>query len=270
VRHQTRISQGSVSMSSCAVQLARKIFSDLSDKTTVLIGAGETSEQTARNLLSAGAGNFIIANRTVERAAELADRLGGAGIPLEQLMGALASADIVISSTASPEFLLTYADVKKLMHVRKNAPLFIIDLSVPRDIEPEIKRIANVFLYDVDGLEAITAENRDRRSGEVETAMKIISEEVSSFMDWYRSLDVTPTIVSLRRSFEEVHRDELEKIKGKLPPEEYERLESYSRSIINKLLHRPSAEIKRSVSRGEGAYTSYVVRKLFRLDQEDD
>jgi glutamyl-tRNA reductase len=270
VRHQTRISQGSVSMSSCAVQLARKIFSDLSDKTTVLIGAGETSEQTARNLLSAGAGNFIIANRTVERAAELADRLGGAGIPLEQLMSALASADIVISSTASPEFLLTYADVKKLMQVRKNAPLFIIDLSVPRDIEPEIKKIGNVFLYDVDGLEAITADNRDRRSGEVETAMKIISEEVSHYMDWYRSLDVTPTIVELRNSFEEVQRRELEKLKGKVSSEEYARLESHSRSLVKKLLHLPTAEIKRSVSRGEGGYTNYVVRKLFHLDRNED
>lgn len=270
VRHQTRISQGSVSMSSCAVQLARKIFRDLSDKTTVLIGAGETSEQTARNLLSAGAGNFIIANRTVERAAELADRLGGAGIPLEQLMGALASADIVISSTASPDFLLTYADVKKLMHVRKNAPLFIIDLSVPRDIEPEIRKIGNVFLYDVDGLESITNDNRERRSGEVDTAMKIISDEVSSYMDWYRSLDVTPTIVSLRRTFEDVGREELEKMRGKVDPEEFARLEAYSRNVINKLLHRPSSEIKRSVTRGEGGYTSYVVHKLFRLDHKDD
>lgn len=270
VRHQTRISHGSVSMSSCAVQLARKIFRDLSDKTTVLIGAGETSEQTARNLLNAGAGNFIIANRTVERAAELADRLGGSGIPLEQLMGALVSADIVISSTSSPEFLLTYAEVKKLMQVRKNAPLFIIDLSVPRDIEPEIRKIGNVFLYDVDGLETITAANRERRSGEIETATRIINEEVSHFMDWYRSLDVTPTIVSLRQSFEEIHRAELEKMKGKLPPEEYKHIEEYSRSIIKKLLHSPTAEIKRSVRRGEGGYTNYVVRKLFRLDKDDE
>jgi glutamyl-tRNA reductase len=270
VRHQTSISQGSVSMSSCAVQLARKIFHNLSDKTTVLIGAGETSEQTARNLRGAGVRNMIIANRTVEHAAELADRLGGAGIPLEQLMGALEAADIVISSTSSSEFLITYAEVKKLMQARKNAPLFLIDLSVPRDVEPEIKKIANVFLYDVDGLSSIAEENRTRRSGEIDAAMKIISQEVSNYMDWYSSLDVTPTIVSLRESFEAINRQELAKLKHRVPPEEYKRLETYSRSIVNKLLHRPTAEIKRSVRRGEGGYTSYVVRKLFRLDEEDE
>jgi len=270
VRHQTRIAQGHVSVSSCAVELARKIFRDLSDKTTVLVGAGETSEQTARSLISAGASNFIIANRTVERAAELADRLGGSGVPLDQLQTALAGADIVVSSTSSPDFLLTYDDAKHLMKARQNRPLFIIDLSVPRDIEPRIKKIGNVFLYDIDDLEGIASENRERRSGEVETAMKIIGEEVSAFMDWYRSLDVTPTIVSLRDSFEGTSREELERMKQKLSPEEYQRLEEFTRGLVRKLLHSPTAEIKRSVRRGEGGYTSYVVRKLFRLDKDNE
>jgi glutamyl-tRNA reductase len=270
VRHQTRIAEGHVSVSSCAVELARKIFQDLSNKTTVLVGAGETSEQTARSLLSSGAGNFIIANRTVERAAELADRLGGSGIALEQLPTAIAAADIVISSTSSPGYLLTHAGVRKLMRARKNRPLFIIDLSVPRDVEPRIKKIGNVFLYDIDDLEGIAAENREHRSGEVDTAMRIIGEEVSAFMDWYRSLDVTPTIVSLRNSFDDVSRSELERMKQKLSPEEYQRLEEFTRSLVRKLLHRPTAEIKRSVRRGEGGYTSYVVRKLFRLDRNDE
>lgn len=269
VRHQTHISQGHVSVSSCAVELARKIFQSFEDKTTVLIGAGETSEQTARSLLASGAGNFIIANRTVERAAELADRLGGAGIPLEQLDGALVSADIVISSTSSPDYLLTYADAKQLMRKRKNRPLFIIDLSVPRDIEPKIKKIGNIFLYDIDGLETITSANRERRASEVETAMKIIGEDVVDFMDWYRSLAVTPTIVSLRHSFEDIGRAELERMKGKVGPEEYHRLEEYTRSVLNKLLHNPTAEIRRSVRRGEESYTSYVVQKLFHLDKKE-
>ena len=270
VRHRTRVSEGSVSVSSCAVELAQKIFTDLDDKITVLVGAGENTEQTARILKDHGARRFIVANRTVERAAALADRLGGSGIPLEKLREVLVQADIVLTSTASPDPLLSDGDVRLLMQKRRNKPLFIIDLSVPRDIDPAVRGIANVFLYDVDDLSGIADENRERRSTEVVRAREIIDSEVNSFMAWYRSLGVTPTIVSLRNHFESVRTQEIERITSKLSDEEKKHVDAATRAVINKLLHPPTSEMKRASQEGDGVWLTMAVQRLFRITEGDD
>ncbi len=269
VRSHTHLGEGSVSVSSCAVDLARKIFTRLEDKTTVLVGAGETSEQTARILRDHGVHRFVVANRTVERAAALADRLGGSGIPLDRLREAVADADIVITSTASPVVLLDGDAVREAMRARRSRPLFFIDLSVPRDVSPDVRRIENVFLYDVDDLQSIADANRERRRDEVERAREIIQHEVESFMAWYRALDVTPTIVALRRAFDEVRAAEVERHARRFPPEARERLEAFSRTLVNKLLHHPTIELKQAVRRGDDAYVVEAVRRLFDLRTED-
>ncbi|MDH3197543.1 MAG: glutamyl-tRNA reductase [Candidatus Krumholzibacteria bacterium] len=270
VRHRTRISEGAISVSSCAVDLARKIFTNLGDRSTLLIGAGDTTERTAAALLGQGVRRFVVANRTVERAAALADRLGGAGVPLERLPEALRQADIVVSSTAAPGYLLGAEDIKSLMQERRNAPLFVIDLSVPRDIDPATRHIHNVFLYNIDDLSAIAEDNRARRKGEISQAGDIITAEVSKFMAWLSSLAVAPTVVTLRESFETVRAAEFDRLRHKLPPETQERVEAFSRQLINKLLHNPSTEIKRSTRRGEDRYLSYAIRRLFKLDEPGD
>jgi len=270
VRSGTHLSEGSVSISSCAIDLASKIFTDFTDKLTVLVGAGENSEQTARILREHGAAKFIVANRTVERAAALADRLGGSGVPLEKLRDVMVHADIVLTSTSSPDPILTDGDMRLLMQKRRNRPLFIIDLSVPRDVDPAVRQIHNVFLYDVDDLSSIAKENKARRSSEVVEARTIIDADVSTFMGWYRSLDVTPTIVSLRQRFEEVRKEELDKMQHKLTPEEFSHLDGLSRSIVNKLLHPPTAEIKAASASGDHSWLALAVRRLFRITEIED
>jgi len=156
------------------------------------------------------------------------------------------------------------------MQERRNAPLFLIDLSVPRDIDPAARHVYNVFLYNVDDLSAIAEDNRARRKDEVAHAGEIITAEVSKFMAWLSSLAVAPTVVTLRESFEQVRASEFDKLRHKLPPEVHNRVEAFSRQLVNKLLHNPSTEIKRSTRRGEDRYLSYALRRLFNLDEPED
>ena len=270
VRHRTRISEGSVSVSSCAVELAYKIFTPLQDKTALLVGAGETSAQTARILRDHGVTKFIVANRTVERAAALADRLGGSAVSLDQLKDAVSQSDIVITSTGAPGHLLSVTEVRALMQQRRNAPLFFIDLSVPRDIDPAVRTVDNVFRYDIDDLSTIAGENKERRSGEVIKARDIIRDEVIEFMSWYRSLDAKPTVVSLRRRFESVRAAEVEKIRKRIPAEAQPHVEALSKAIVNKLLHGPTMEIKEAAGKGEDTYLVHALRRLFRLELSED
>ena len=156
------------------------------------------------------------------------------------------------------------------MQKRRNRPLFIIDMSVPRDVDPAVRQIHNVFLYDIDDLSTIAEENKTRRSAEIVQARAIIDAEVSTFMGWYRSLDVTPTIVSLRQRFEEVRKEELEKMHHKLSPEEFAHLDGLSRSIVNKLLHPPTAEIKAASASGDHSWLALAVRRLFRITETEE
>ena len=199
VRTETQIANSAVSISYAAVQLAKKIFYDLHGKKAMLVGAGEMAELAAEHLLGQGVDEIVVANRTLDRALALARRFEGTTIPLEQLAQELNRVDIIISSTGSPEPVITAQQVKRQMRGRRNRPLFFIDIAVPRDIEPEVNRIDNVYLYNIDDLQNIVEVNRTKRLHEATRAEHIIEAEALKFEGWLRTLEVVPTIVSLRR-----------------------------------------------------------------------
>jgi glutamyl-tRNA reductase len=199
VRTDTRIGSSAVSISYAAVQLARKIFHDLEGKKAMLVGAGEMAELAAEHLLSQGVEEIVVANRTLERALALARRFNGTTVALEELAQELERVDIIISSTGSPEPLISARMVRKRMRGRRNRPLFFIDIAVPRDIDPEVNRIDNVYLYNIDDLQDIVEMNRSERSKEATRAEHIIAAEALKFEGWLRTLEVVPTIVSLRQ-----------------------------------------------------------------------
>jgi glutamyl-tRNA reductase len=269
-RHLTNISNGVVSVGSAAAAMAKKIFSSLDKKTVLLMGAGETGELTARNLLKHGATDFIVCNRTYERAVALAKTLGGRAIELAHLQDVIEKVDILITSTSSGGFVLSAEDVSELMHMRKNSPLFIIDLAVPRDIDPRAGKIYNVFLYDIDNLSSISEKNKIKREKEAAKARTIIKNAAEDFMDWHRSLAVTPTIIALRNHFELIRHNEIARYSKKLPPEAEQVLEQASKSIVNKILHSPSIEIKKAVETSGSYALAKTVRQLFRLRDDHE
>ena len=271
IRSETGIGSHAVSVSYAAVELAKKIFGNLSDKQAMLIGAGEMAELAAQHLLNHGVKKIIVANRTLSRALELARQFRGEAISLEEIEDYLLKVDIVISSTGAPHYILTADQVKRLMRPRKLRPIFFIDIAVPRDIDPAANEIENVFLYDIDDLKAVVEENLAFRRKEALRAERIIEEEVLKFKHWLEQLKVYPTIVALRQKAEEIRRRELEKtlshLKTKLPPEDREALEVMTRSLVNKLLHDPIIYLKNRYHR-DGQQVVDFTRKLFNLDGE--
>ncbi|MBM4166191.1 MAG: glutamyl-tRNA reductase [Ignavibacteria bacterium] len=243
-RTETKISDGAVSISYAAVELSEKIFADLSKKKALLIGAGETAELSAKNLFARGVTDITIANRTLEKAEKLASEFKGKAIPLEAITEKLRDVDIVISSINTPDFILTSQQIKKAMTLRSSKPLLIIDIGVPRNIEPSVREIENVFLDDMDSLELISHTNRERRIAEIPKVQKIIEEELRDFIQWYQSLDITPTIKMLRDRFEEIRTSEIEKNRNKLSSSELEKVDMVTKSIINKILHTPTVSMK--------------------------
>jgi len=247
-RAETQIGRSAASIGSVAVELAKQILGDLSAKKILLIGSGKMSELAAKNLLKGGARKIKVANRTYERAQELARRLGGRAIRFEELQGALVQADVVISSTAAPSFILRAEQVEQAMRPRAERPLLLIDIAVPRDIDPEVKRIPNVFLHNIDDLKAVAEEGLRERHKEVSKVKGIIREEVGKFMAWFEALDAVPAIVALRERIEGICRAELARAWRKLPgasQQEREVLEELSRRIAHKFLHEPTERLKR-------------------------
>ncbi len=271
IRTETGIGSHAVSVSYAAVELAKKIFGELSGKQAMLIGAGEMAELAAQHLLSQGVEKLIVANRTLSRAMELAKQFRGEAISLEEIEDYLLEVDIVISSTGAPHYILTAEQIKKLMRPRKLRPIFLIDIAVPRDIDPAANEIENVFLYDIDDLKAVVEENLSFRKKEALRAERIIEEEVLKFKNWLEQLQVYPTIVALRQKAEEIRKRELEKtlshLKGKLSPEDQEALEVLTKSLVNKLLHDPIIYLKNRYHR-DGQQVVDFTRKLFNLDGE--
>ena len=271
IRSETGIGSHAVSVSYAAVELAKKIFGDLSDKQAMLIGAGEMAELAAQHLLNQGVRKIIVANRTLSRALELAKEFRGEAISLEEIEDYLLKVDIVISSTGAPHYILTADQVKRLMRPRKLRPIFFIDIAVPRDIDPKANEIENVFLYDIDDLKAVVEENLAFRRKEALRAERIIEEEVLKFKHWLEQLKVYPTIVALRQKAEEIRRRELEKtlshLKTKLPSEDREALEVMTKSLVNKLLHDPIIYLKNRYHQ-DGQQVVDLTRKLFNLDGE--
>lgn len=271
VRNETGIAEGTVSVSSIACELAKKIFGDLEGRRTLLLGAGEMGESAARSLRQTGT-NLHVINRSEERAQALAKACGGRAIPYERLTTELADADVVIASTASPKFLLTPDLMKGVVRTRRHRPLFIIDIAVPRDVDPRVGNMDNVFVYDVDDLQQVAEENLAVRAREAGLAERIIEDEVESFLMWRRSLELAPTIVALRKRFGQVADEELRRALPRLQAlSEPDRavLEAMSRSLVNKLLHQPMTELKAGAGEPDGALLIDAIRRLFALSEED-
>src|SRR6266581_373159 len=269
VRTETKIASSAVSVSFAAVELAKKIFGDLSDKTVMLIGAGEMCELAAKHFINNGVRGLMVTNRTFERAAKLAEEFGGKAVNYEDLFDQLHKADIILSSTGAPHFIITPKDVTEVIRRRKLKPMFFIDIAVPRDIDPKVNDVQNVYLYDMDDLQGVVATNLEQRGKEAAKAEQIVNQEIGQFFKWLSSLEVTPTIVALRSKFEEARQAELAKTLANwkdLAPEQQKRLEALTAAIVNKLLHTPTAVLKQT---GQGGRTDLYVdalRQLFELE----
>ena len=271
VRNETGIAEGTVSVSSIACELAKKIFGRLDGRRTLLLGAGDMGEAAARSLRQTGT-RLHVTNRSDERAQALAKSCGGRAVSYERLATELAEADVVIASTASPKFILTPDLMRGVVRSRRHRPLFMIDIAVPRDVDPRVGTMDNVFVYDVDDLQQVAEENLATRAREAAEAERIIDEEVESFLAWRRSLELAPTIVALRTRFAQVAEEELARTLARLGEScQADRavLEAMSRSLINKLLHQPMTQLKAGAGEPDGALLIDAVRRLFDLSDED-
>jgi glutamyl-tRNA reductase len=266
-RTETTITEGAVSVSYAAVELANKIFSDLSKKTALLIGAGETGELTAKHLVGRGIGGIFVANRTRAKAEELVATLGGKAVDFESLQQMLSQVDIVVSSITSAQYVITKNDVQRAMKERSHKPLFIIDIGVPRNIDPGANNIDNVFLHDMDAISVIIDRNVQKRKAEIPRVNEIVFEELTEFHNWYNSLQVNPTIHDLRTHFEQVRQEEVEKNINRFSAEDRELLDLVTKRIVNKLLHLPTTNLKNgSEESEEEKHTKlHIVRSLFGL-----
>lgn len=268
VRSETRIGSLAVSISYAAVELARKIFGELRDKRVLLIGAGEMAELAAEHLRAHGVRSMLVANRTLERAVELARQFKAETIPFAHILETLKSVDIVLTSTGSTEPILTYKDIKSRMRERRNRPLFFIDIAVPRDIESRVNEIDNVYLYDIDDLKGIVELNREERQREAERAHHIIAQEAVKFHGWLATLEVVPTIIALRNKAETIRQTELAKTLSHHPQlSERERLAiaQLTESIVKKLLHDPIVFLKKKSDRDTKQQFMDFAQQLFNL-----
>jgi glutamyl-tRNA reductase len=271
IRTETKIAESAVSISFAAVELAKKIFEDLSSKSFMLIGAGEMAELAAKHLINTGVQDVYVTNRTHERAEELAREFEGKVVPFEGYVDELQYIDIVICSTGAPDYILRKDQLHSVMKARKQKPMFIIDISVPRNIDPEINEMDNVYLYDVDDLQGVVDTNVEERSKEAAKAERIVEQEVHSFLKWQDSLAATPTIVALREKAETIRKEELEKVLRKLGPLEEEKIkaiEHLSNSIMNKLIHPPTAALKSE--QDDRDVMIDVANRLFKLETEEN
>jgi glutamyl-tRNA reductase len=271
-RTQTAIGESPASVSSAAAALAEQVFGELSGRTIVVVGAGKISEQAARNLLSRGAQIAVVANRSEARGEELARRLGAEPLPLERLAGELERADVVVSSTSAPGFVLRRDEVSSALRRRRGRPLLFVDLAVPRDVEPAIGELEGCYVYDIDDLEAVVAETLAGRRREAERAESIVAEEAERFRAWQASLDVVPAIASLRARAEEIRAAELRKAESRLERlSEAERsvVEAVTTQIVNKLLHLPTVRMKQAAAAADGVLYADTVRHLFGLGEDD-
>jgi glutamyl-tRNA reductase len=268
VRSETGIGQMAVSVSYAAVELARKIFGTLSDRTILIAGAGKMSELAARHLRRSGASDVLVTNRTYERAEDMAKRFNGKAVQYDQFLATLPKADILIASSAAPHYLLTREDMQKVIGARRNRPVFLIDIAVPRNIEPSVNEIDNVFLYDIDDLQEVVSSNLRERHKEADHAEEIVEAEVSRMMARLKAAELTPTIVGLQEQLEQIRAGELERVRrkyGPFTPEQEEAFEALTRGIVNKIAHGPISELRNHAGHPESAHVIAAFRKAFHL-----
>lgn len=271
VRNETEISSGATSISGIAVELAKKIFTDVSLKSTLLIGSGETAELTAQILKDEGVKNLFITNRTFSNAESLAKKFSAVAIPFEDLQNALSKVDIVISATSSSEPILRFEQMKKVMNLRHHKPIFIVDIAVPRDFEPEISKIYNVFLYSIDDLKVIAEKNLAKRAQEIPKVKSIIDDEVRKFMLWVGELKITPLIQKLIEKIENIRNAEVQKIKRDFSSEDFTKIDILTKNIINKILHEPITKLKELNEESEISLLQIeLFKNIFTINEKDE
>ncbi len=272
VRTETALMEGAVSISYAAVELARKIFSDLADRRVLLVGAGQTGELAARHFSAKGVTKLTIINRTRSKAEELATSLGGEAADYDSLDEQLARVDIAVTSVASPDPILTKERLRPIMKRRENAPLVLVDIGMPRNVEPAAASIDSVFLYDIDNLQVVVDQNRARRAAELPRVNAIVQEELRSFKEWVAAQEAKPLIVDLRNHFESVRSEVVEQHIVKFAPEERELVQLITRRIVQRLLHLPMVELRngQDLKSDERKRRSHLVRRMFGLERPEE
>jgi glutamyl-tRNA reductase len=270
VRAETAIAESPASVSAAAAALVQQVFGQLDGCRVLLVGAGHVAELAARSLAARGARIAYVANRSPQRAAELAGRFGSEGIGIERTGDVLAEVDVVVSSTGASGRVLERDDIAAALGSRKGRPLFLIDLAVPRDLDPAIHELDDCYLYDIDDLESVVASSLAGRRREAARAEAIVAEEAESFREWQASREVVPAIASLRAHAEEIRAAELERARGRLSSSDQEVVESITARIVDKLLHLPTVRLKEAAAGADGGSYAQAVRHLFGLGDEQE
>ncbi|MEX2263300.1 MAG: glutamyl-tRNA reductase [Bryobacteraceae bacterium] len=268
VRSETGIGAMAVSISFAAVELARKIFGALSGKTVMIVGAGKMSELAARHLQRSGASDILVTNRTWERALQMARQFNGKPVDYLRFQEMLPEVDILISSSGAPHYILNKDEMQRVIHARRNKPMFLIDIAVPRNIDPQVNEVDNVFLYDIDDLQEVVNANLQERSKEATHAEEIVVQEVERMVARLKVQEVAPTIVSLQEQLEAIRNAELERMRRKCGPlsrEMEEAVEGMTRAIVNKIAHGPISELRQQAGQPEGIHVIKTIRKVFHL-----
>ena len=267
---ETNIGEGAVTISYAAIQVVEKIFSNLNTKSALIIGAGETGELAAVHLADKGIKNICVTNRTVERAEELALKINGRVLPFTEFKNHIHEFDIVISATSSENILITVEEINRMMKMRKGTPAVLMDIAIPRDIDPKARDVENVFYHDIDSLKIMVDKNLESRKHEIPAVEKIIVEEMIEFFGWYNTLQVVPTIKSFRNFFEEIRSDELEKIKHKISKEDYSKLDDMTRRMIGRILHNPTLKLRELAGSGVNSEVTathiMILKEMFNLN----
>lgn len=270
VRSETDIGRSAVSISYAATELARQIFGNLKGRGVLIVGAGKMSELAARHLHRSGCERILVANRTKSRAEEMAAAFRGEAIDYESFHDRLPEVDIVLTSSGAPHYLITKEEMRRVLERRRNRPVFLIDIAVPRNIDPAVNELEHAFLYDIDDLGRSVEENRRARQKEAEEAEQIIDGEIERLVERLRAREVAPAIQRLQQQLEEMSRAELERFRakfGELTPQQEEALQSYTRGLLNKIAHGPMAEMRRAAAAPGGDQVIGVIRRIFRIDE---
>jgi glutamyl-tRNA reductase len=272
VRSETRLCEGAASVPSAAVELARKIFGSLKGRRGLVLGAGNMGELTLECLVDEGVSSVIVTSRSVSRAQKVADRFGGEAIAFTDFWEQLPDADIVVTSTAAPHAMVTLEDFKQRMPKKLKSPLFIVDIAIPRDVEPEVGELPNVFLYSIDDLQHVVSASVERRKAELPRAEKIITEEVDNFWRWYSGLRAVPIIRQLRDRADEMRRSELDRTLAQLdhlPDADRQKIERLTNSLLKKFLHQRTAQIRAAAEDGREHDVLEAARFLFDMDDDE-
>ncbi len=271
---ETALGEGAVTVSYAAVQVVEKIFSSLQKKKGLIIGAGETGELAAVHMRDKEIGSLTICNRTIEKAERLAQKVKGEILPFENLIENLHKFDVIISATSAPSLIITFENVKEMMKKRRGSPSVMMDIAIPRDIDPRARELENVFYHDMDSLQIIVNQNLKKREKEIPKVEKMLMEEMVSFFNWYNTLEVVPVIKQMREFFEEIGEDELRKIKPKVTEDDYQKIENMTRRMIGRLLHNPTFRLKNIAGTGNNPedVSSYAMmaRELFISENDNE